>query len=80
MIADLRFKGAYLYFPLIFPDFLSSQTFSFVSLVVEQTLDDLLFGDFSLGPFGVDLEGEVMYFWREGRLVGLYLSEGVCLL
>lgn len=80
LIANFWFKSAYFYFSFIFPDLLSPQTLSLLSLVVQQTLDDLLLGDFSLRPLGVDLEGEIMYFWREGWLVGLDLPEGVGLL
>lgn len=80
LIANLWFKSAYFYFSFIFPDLLSPQTLSLLSLVVQQTLDNLLLGDFSLRPLGVDLEGEIMYFWREGWLVGLDLPEGVGLL
>jgi hypothetical protein len=35
LIADLRFEGAYLYFLLLFPDLLSSQTFSLFSFVIK---------------------------------------------
>lgn len=77
VVADFWLKGADLAILLIFPPhLLVSHTFCLLPPPLNKSLDNLLPGDLGLGPFGVDVEGQVVDVGGEGVHLGLYLPEG----
>ena len=77
VVADFGLEGADLTILLILPPhLLVPHAFCLLPPPLNKPLNNLLPGDLSFGPFGVDVEGQVMDVGGEGVRLGLNLPEG----